>query len=115
MINGLRTTIAGAAAAALMIGVGAVPADAAPPTGFWSSTCQDGRACIADSPSDHDASWWNADGCGFQPLSIWAWRGRAHGNKFRVTYRDDRWDEVQPWTTRALDGTNPTKSIYVYC
>ncbi|MFC0543054.1 hypothetical protein [Kutzneria chonburiensis] len=113
MINRFGTTIAGAAAAAVLIGVCAVPAQAAPPTGFWSSTCQDGRACISDATTD--PSWWNANGCGFQPLAIWAWRGQAHGNRFRVTYQDGRWDEVQPWTTRSLDGTNPTRSVFVYC
>jgi hypothetical protein len=57
----------------------------------------------------------NMDGCGSHQVYMSADRGIAHGNAFRVTYQDNRWDEVAQWSTRILDVTNPTISAYVYC
>jgi hypothetical protein len=59
--------------------------------------------------------WWNFDGCGLHVISAVADLGQAHGNRFRVTYQDNRWDEVAPRTTRFLDYSNPITSAFVYC
>lgn len=59
--------------------------------------------------------WWNFDGCGPHAINAIADLGQAHGNRFRVTYQDKRWDEVAQRTTRFLDLSNPIISVDVYC
>jgi hypothetical protein len=113
----VRKAMASAALATSLIGVCAAPAQAAPATvsadGYWSYSCEAGRACISAPGSPR--LWWNFDGCGFHPTYGIADLGQAHGNRFRITYQDGRWDEVAPSTTRFLDLSNPISSAYVYC
>jgi hypothetical protein len=103
--------------AASLIGVCAAPAQAAPATvsagGYWSYSCEAGRACISAPASPR--LWWNFDGCGLHPLNAAADWAQAHGNSFRVTYQDNRWDDVAQWSSRFLDYSNAIISVYVYC
>lgn len=113
--------------ATFMIGVGAAPAQATPTAtaqaepsaktaaagGYWADTCDYGRACIqlADPPQ----KFWNMVGCGHHPIrDLYDW-AVAHGNAFRVTYVDDRWDLVGRWSARSLDGNNLVRSVWVFC
>jgi hypothetical protein len=74
------------------------PAQAEPATvsagGYWAHTCDAGRACISSPATPR--KWWNFDGCGLHVINAAADVGWAHGNRFRVTYQDGRWDEVAP-------------------
>lgn len=117
MTNLLLRTVAYATMAASLIGVLATPAQAAPPpkateAGFWSYSCESGRACIRGSGSH---LWWNLDGCGYHDVFILPAWGQAHGNSFRVFYRNDLWDDVAAWTDRPLDHTNETVGVLVFC
>lgn len=104
-----------------MIGVFATPALAEPAakraeaTGFWAYSCQSGRACIQSNLDPVYPSWWNFDGCGHHGYTAVATWGQAHGNRFRVTYQDGRWDDVAAWSGRALDRRNDPRSVWVYC
>lgn len=82
--------------------------------GFWAYSCQAGRACIVGYTSD-PLKVWNIDGCGYHSISMSADEGIAHGNAFRVTYADGRWDEVVQWSSRTLDAANAAVSVNVYC
>ena len=117
----LQKALACAATAVSLIGVCTSSAqavqqpDATQGDGFWAWTCQDGRACVEGINMGGLPPWWNFDGCGFHAFYIPPFRGWAHGNAFRVTYQDNRWDDVEPWTTRYLDSHNDAKYVYVYC
>ncbi|WP_045310811.1 hypothetical protein [Lentzea aerocolonigenes] len=118
MSTSLGKVLTGAAAAAALLCANASAVQAAPAPlssdGFWAGTCQAGRACIeASTPPPY--KWWNFDGCYFHTFYLLPSKGTAHGNAFRVTYQDDKWDDVEPWTTRWLDARNETKYVYVYC
>ena len=118
MTNRLRKALAGATMAAALTGLCAIPAQAAPQTpesgGFWAYSCQAGRACIVGFTTD-PLKVWNIDGCGYHSINIAPDEGIAHGNAFRVTYADGRWDEVAQWSSRTLDATNAAVSVNVYC
>ncbi len=103
--------------AASLIGALATPSQAAPAAkttkaGFWSNSCEYGRACIRGSGSQ---LWWNLDGCGYHDIYILPAWGKAHGNSFRVVYRNGLWDEVAAWTDRPLDHTTETIGAWVPC
>lgn len=117
MMNRLRRSLTCAAMAATMTALFVSPAQAVTEDGgFWASSCLDGRACIeANGPVNQPPQWWNFDGCYFHAFYLLPYYGRAHGNAFRVTYGDGRWDDVEAWSGRRLDGTNETKYVYVYC
>lgn len=113
MTTRARKYLAGAAIAASLIGLSVTPAQAAPSaSGFWSNKCEFGHACLEfrDIPS-----WWNIVGCGHHDIFMIPVYGKAHGNTFRVTYQNDRWDEVARWTERPLDSRNQLVSAYVFC
>lgn len=106
------TTLATAVGATVVFASG--PAAAA--DGYWADGCDPGRACVWTNHGDWGrGNAWNFIGCGMHGLSYWFNAGQAHGNKFRVTYQDGRWDETPAWTSRALDDTNLAKSAWVYC
>ena len=102
---------------ASMVGLSTAPAQAAPAAlsgdGYWSYSCEAGRACISSPGSPR--MWWNFDGCGPHRIDAIADVGQAHGNRFRITYQDYRWDEVAQFTSRFLDYSNPIISADVYC
>lgn len=122
MIDRLRKALVCAMMAAPLIGVGATPALAESAAeqpelqaGSWETICLSGRACIRSNVPAGQPAWYNFNGCGshtFTPRAFW---GQAHGNRFRVTYKDNRWDEVAAGSNRALDGNNWPKSVFVYC
>jgi hypothetical protein len=117
-MNGLRKALACATTALSLVGVCAAPSQAAPEmkvgAGHWSNSCDYGHACI--EPTVHEpATYWVFDGCGFHDFYILPAYGKAHGNAFRVTYQNNRWDDVEAWTSRPLDRYNETKYVYVYC
>ncbi|MEU0881241.1 hypothetical protein ABZ345_21745 [Lentzea sp. NPDC005914] len=117
-MNGLRKALACAAAGLSLAGVFTASAQAAPEVkvgvGHWSRNCDYGHACIyPDQPSP--GLWWVFDACGFHDFGLLPWSGKAHGNPFRVTYQDGRWDDVEAWTSRRLDARNQAKYVYVYC
>ena len=122
MINRLRKALVCAMVAAPLIAVCATPSSAATSAeqvemagGSWQTICLSGRACVRSNVPVGRPSWWNFDGCGPHAFYPKALAGQAHGNRFRVTYQDDRWDDVQPWSSRPLDGNNNPKSVFVFC
>ncbi|WP_406134975.1 hypothetical protein [Streptomyces sp. NBC_01089] len=102
-------------AATIVISAGS-PA-AADGGGYWAWGCDDGRACIQLSGSRRGpgGAVWNVVGCGSHQINDYYDSATAHGNHFIVTYRDDRWDRVDAWTSRGLDPTNLATNIWVYC
>jgi len=117
-MNGLRKALACATAALSLAGMSPAPSQAAPDlqlkTGHWSNSCDAGHACI--EPTTHwPATYYVFDGCYFHTIYILPAYGKAHGNAFRVTYQNDRWDDVEAWTSRPLDRLTETKYVYVYC
>jgi len=112
MITRLHKILAGTVTGVALVGVCASPAQAAD-NSYWASNCAAGRACVQVNNSQ--GSWWNLDGCGFHNLFLAPWAATAHGNSFRVTYQDGRWDDVNPWSTRRLDVNNRTVSVFVNC
>ncbi|MFI0977429.1 hypothetical protein ACH4SP_10415 [Streptomyces sp. NPDC021093] len=90
------------------------PASAAPPgADYWSPQCDYGRACIflANTPN----KIWNVESCGYNPIQDHYNWAKAHGNAFTVTYADGRWDRVEAWTERPLDGNNLVVRVDVLC
>ncbi|MER7210473.1 hypothetical protein [Streptosporangium sp. NPDC000239] len=85
--------------------------------GYWARGCDAGRACIELSGGRQGAggSWWNVDGCGYHTINDHYRRGSAHGNGFDVIYADQRWDRVQPWSSRPLDPGNLVTGVNVLC
>ncbi|HEX8870103.1 MAG TPA: hypothetical protein VF821_30860 [Lentzea sp.] len=118
MSKSLGKALTGVAAAAALMCANVSAAQAVPAPlsagGFWAYSCQAGRACIEGS-TPPPYMWWNFDGCYFHELYMLPAKGQAHGNAFRVTYQNNKWDDVEPWTTRWLDAHNETKYAYVYC
>ena len=117
MTSLLRKALACVTTAASLTGLCATSAQAAPATvlgGFWAYDCPYGRACVETLTTDA-LDTWVFDGCGYHDIYANVTWGIAHGNKFRITYEDGRWDEVAAWTDRPLDKTNPTDYAYVYC
>ncbi len=117
MIDRLRKGLVCAVMAVPMIGLCATPSLAEEPeaTGYWATFCESGRACVKSNVPPGAKPWFNFNGCGrhaFFAKAVW---GKAHGNKFRVTYKDNRWDEVNPGSDRPLDGNNNPKYVDVYC
>ncbi|MEU7046494.1 hypothetical protein AB0A77_36355 [Streptomyces varsoviensis] len=85
--------------------------------GYWAQHCDYGRACIELSGSRQGPGGgvWNVNGCGSHQINDYYDYAIAHGNHFIVTYRDDRWDRVEAWSSRTLDPTNLATNIWVYC
>jgi hypothetical protein len=110
-------------AATLATAVGATvaltgsPASAADGGGYWAEQCDYGRACLHLSGlrSGPGGPYWNLIGCGSHGINDYYDAAIAFGNRFTVTYRNDRWDEVEPWTGRGLDASNLVTNVYVYC
>jgi hypothetical protein len=104
-------------AAALASAVGAAVVLASTPAsasgGHWGTYCEGGRACVALA-SNHDR-YWNFDGCGYHTLQDYFYRGWANGNAFNITYVNNTWDRVDPWTTRPLDPRNLAVSADILC
>ncbi|GAA0903433.1 hypothetical protein [Virgisporangium aurantiacum] len=104
-----------------MIGPAAAPAQAAPAAEgpvaapmYWSYACDYGRACLRHRiPVEN--SYLNLEHCGDNPVHDYYDWGRAQGNPFVVFYKDGRWDFVNAWSQRTLDGTNLAVVVHVYC
>ncbi|EYT82250.1 hypothetical protein CF54_14440 [Streptomyces sp. Tu 6176] len=115
----VRTFMGRAAALAAAAGAAVVlagsPASASV-GGFWSTTCNYGRGCLTlANGSGQGGPVWNLDGCGAGDVQDYFRSGQAHGNRVRVTYVNNTWDEIAPWTSRPLDGNNLAVWVYVYC
>ncbi|MYR63533.1 hypothetical protein GTY54_47500 [Streptomyces sp. SID625] len=108
-------------AAALATAVGATVVLAGSPAsasvgGFWSTTCNEGRGCLTlANGSGQGGPVWNLDGCGAGDVYDLFRTGTAHGNAVRVTYVDNTWDQIAPWSSRPLDGNKLAVWVYVYC
>jgi hypothetical protein len=107
------TTLATAVGATVILA--GSPAAAA--GGYWSNSCDSGRACIklSDGRSGPGGQIWNFDGCGYHTINDFYDYGYAHGNAFDVHYADRTWDRVQPWSSRGLDGGNRVTGVTVIC
>ncbi|MEV3914113.1 hypothetical protein [Streptomyces canus] len=78
---------------------------------YKSYKCDDGRACVYDT----SGQVWNMEHCGNNPIYGRFNYAKAHGNSFRVWYRNNTWDFVPAWSERTLDGGNYVTQVDVYC
>ncbi|MEV5796035.1 hypothetical protein [Streptomyces sp. NPDC052192] len=99
-----RTAMAVAlAAAALSAAPNSASAVEAHPQ-FWNYKCDDGRACVYHT----DGNVWNIEGCGVSGLNDHYNYAKAHGNSFRIWFKDARngapWGfvDVPAWTEVSL-------------
>ncbi|MCI3246512.1 MULTISPECIES: hypothetical protein [Streptomyces] len=85
--------------------------------GYWSFTCEYGRACLflSGGRTTPNGSVWNVNGCGSHQINDYFDFASAHGNHFIVTYLDNRWDRVDAWTDRLLDPSNLATNVWVFC
>lgn len=117
MRNSFRKTAACAAMAVSMLGLCTIPAQAASRTpangGYFSPVCDYGRACLR---LKSNGDWYNLLGCADHPMGDYYYMAKAHGNSFRVLYKDrGAWDDVGPWVTRPLDPGNMVVNAFVGC
>ncbi|MFD7531722.1 hypothetical protein ACFV8E_29635 [Streptomyces sp. NPDC059849] len=103
-------------AAGAMVALAGSPA-AADGGGYWSTSCNAGRACLklSGGRSGVGGPYWNVVGCGYHTLKDHFEWATAYGNGFDVIYADQRWDRVQPYTPRGLDPNNLVTGVDVLC
>ncbi|MFE6664265.1 hypothetical protein ACFVFH_12000 [Streptomyces sp. NPDC057697] len=111
-ITAWAATLATATAATIALTGG--PASAAG-GGYWSTSCDFGRACIKLSDRSSGKVIWNVDGCGYHTINDFYDYGYAQGNPFVVHYADRSWDRVDAWSSRPLDGNNRVTGLTVNC
>ena len=99
-------------AVALALGVGTLIAGSSTASAAYVTyKCDYGRACVYDS----SGQVWNMEHCGNNPIYGSFKYAKAHGNSFRVWYRNNTWDFVPAWSERTLDGSNRVTQVDVYC